>query len=87
LKSLYSQRYRYLLKLLVESRKVSGLSQQAVADKLKRNQSFVSKYESGERRLDVIELLMLSEVIGFDAIKMIGSLSVSSVGRGPRRMR
>jgi transcriptional regulator with XRE-family HTH domain len=75
LKSLYSQRYRRLLKLLVDARKDRGLSQQAVADKLKRPQSFVSKYESGERRLDVIELLILGEAIGFDTVQMIKSLS------------
>ena len=86
LKSLYSQRYRHLLKLLVESRKASGLSQQAVADKLKRHQSFVSKYESGERRLDVVELLMLSEVIGFDPVQMLRKLSASSNDRGTRHM-
>jgi transcriptional regulator with XRE-family HTH domain len=63
------------LKLLVDARKARGLSQQAVADKLKRPQSFVSKYESGERRLDVVELLILAEAIGFDAVQMIRTLS------------
>jgi transcriptional regulator with XRE-family HTH domain len=75
LKSLYSGRYRKLLSLLIEARKSGGLSQRTVADRLGRPQSFVSKYENGERRLDVIEFLRLSEVIGFDYGEMLKSLS------------
>ena len=45
-----------LLKLLRAVRKEAGLTQAEVARKLRRPQSFVSKYEIGERRLDLIEL-------------------------------
>ena len=75
MKTLYSQRYQRLLALLVEARRASGLTQQDVANKLKRPQSFVSKYESGERRIDVVELLMLGEAIGFDVTQIVKSLS------------
>ncbi len=40
-----------------------------------RPQSFVSKYESGERRLDVVELLEVAEAIGFDPRVLIEELS------------
>ncbi len=40
-------------------------------------QSFVAKYEGGERRLDVIELLDAAEAIGFDPIKLIRGLMSS----------
>lgn len=50
------------------------MSQQAVADKLGRHQSFVSKYESGERRLDVVELILLGGVIGFDPARFVSRL-------------
>jgi transcriptional regulator with XRE-family HTH domain len=56
-KNLYTGRQRVLLKLLRELREAAGLRQEDVATRLKRPQSFVSKYESGERRLDVLELV------------------------------
>jgi len=41
---------------LKQARREAGLTQVEVADRLKRPQSFVSKMESGERRVDVVEL-------------------------------
>ena len=55
-KSIYSEEYEQLCALLRELRVDAGLTQVEVAEKLSVPQSFVSKYESGERRLDVIEL-------------------------------
>lgn len=55
-KSIFSERQVKLQKLLKKSRADAGLSQVELAKKLGRPQSFVSKYESGERRLDVVEL-------------------------------
>lgn len=55
-KSIYSVEYQQLCALLRDLRREAGLTQVDVADKLSVPQSFVSKYESGERRLDVIEL-------------------------------
>ena len=54
--------------LLIESRKGIGMTQTELAGALDKPQSFVSKYERGERRLDVIEFL---EVI--DALRLDGS--------------
>jgi transcriptional regulator with XRE-family HTH domain len=85
-KSLHTARYQKLLDYLVAARKSRGLSQQAVADRLQRPQSFVSKYESGERRIDVVELLTLAEVVGFDVIEVIDTLSVTQ-RRGKRADR
>ena len=53
----YRQRYRQFLKRFREARQQAGLTQVQVAGRLGRPQSFVSKCESGERRVDVIELL------------------------------
>lgn len=55
-KNLYTQRQRILLDLLRKTREKAGLRQDDVAERLGRPQSFVSKYESGERRLDILEL-------------------------------
>tara|TARA_R110002096_G_scaffold212550_1_gene400036 strand:+ start:274 stop:546 length:273 start_codon:yes stop_codon:yes gene_type:complete len=63
-KNLYTQRQRILLDLLRETRKEAGLRQDDVAKRLGRPQSFVSKYESGERRLDILELYDICKAMG-----------------------
>ncbi len=61
-KSTYSARYRALLLRLKQARQQAGLTQAEVAAALRRPQSFVSKCESGERRLDVVELEELARL-------------------------
>ena len=51
-----SAAYKLFLTRLRQARTEAGLSQVEVAKKLRRPQSFVSKCESGERRVDVVEL-------------------------------
>lgn len=63
-KSIYTAEYQRLCALLRELRLEAGLTQVQVAERLDVPQSFVSKYESGERRLDVIELHHVAEAIG-----------------------
>ncbi|MEU3270473.1 helix-turn-helix transcriptional regulator [Saccharomonospora sp. NPDC006951] len=63
-KSIYSAEYRRLCRLLREARHEAGLTQVQVAGQLGVPQSFVSNYESGQRRLDVIELHHVAKVIG-----------------------
>lgn len=65
-KSVFAAGYRLLLKELIAARISAGLTQQQVAKRLRRPQSFVSKYESGERRLDVVEFLVLAGIVGAD---------------------
>jgi transcriptional regulator with XRE-family HTH domain len=52
--------------LRTELRKHHGLSQAEVAKRLNKHQSFVSKYESGERRLSVIEFIDVVRALGAD---------------------
>lgn len=54
---IHDARYQRIASLLVELRKQRGLLQQDLADRLGRPQAFISKIESGARRLDLIELL------------------------------
>ncbi len=61
-KSIYSKDYQYLLIKLKEARKLSGLKQIDVAKKIGKHQSYISKTESGERRLDVTELKKLADI-------------------------
>ena len=77
-KTLRSPRQVRLLDLLVEQRKRAGLSQADLADKLGRYQSVVSSMESGGRRVDVVELLDIAEVIGLDVHALIDDLLATS---------
>lgn len=69
-----SRRDQRLRELLVAGRIDAGLTQEEVAARLNRPQSFVSKYESGERRLDVVELIEVGEAIGLDVRGLIETL-------------
>ncbi len=73
-KTLRSPRQVRLIDLLVEQRKRVGLSQADLAKKLDRYQSVVSSIESGGRRVDVIELLEIAEVIGLDVHALMDDL-------------
>jgi transcriptional regulator with XRE-family HTH domain len=69
-KAIHSELHRSLLTLLRETRQRAGLSQQHVADRLGRPQSFVAKYEGGERRLDVLEFISVAEALGVDPVRL-----------------
>lgn len=69
--SLYSKGYKSLTGLLVAARLNAGLTQQQVVDCLGKPQSFVAKYEGGERRLDVIELIDICNTLGVDPISIV----------------
>jgi transcriptional regulator with XRE-family HTH domain len=62
--TVYSSHYRAFLKQLRRARLEAGLTQADVAKKLGCHQSFVSKCESGERRVDVIELARFARIYG-----------------------
>jgi len=70
-KSAHTRAYKVLCERLVAARHAAGLSQQQVADKLGRPQSFIAKYEAGERRIDLVELLQLSKLLGFDEKRLL----------------
>ena len=73
-KTLRSTRQMRLIDLLVEQRKRAGLSQAQLAERLGRYQSVVSQMEAGGRRIDVVELLDIAEVIGLDLHRLIDQL-------------
>ncbi len=70
-KPLYSPASARLRELLVDARLKADLTQEQVATLLSRPQSFVSKYESGERRLDVVEFLEVCAAVGADPVKVL----------------
>lgn len=75
--SIHSARYQRLKELLIEARKAKGLSQAALAEELETVQTFVSKYERGERRLDVVEFLDVAKALGMDPAAVLRQLSAT----------
>ena len=65
-RSIHDDDYRKLIDALKAARMARGLTQQQVADKLKRPQSYVAKIEGRERRLDVIEFVHLCRAMEAD---------------------
>lgn len=70
-KSVFLEPYGILTQELVLARGRAALKQADVAQCLRKPQSFVSKYERGERRLDVIEFLAVCRVLQADAGEII----------------
>jgi transcriptional regulator with XRE-family HTH domain len=73
-KALYERNYAAVTDLLKEERRKAGLTQAKLAKKLRRPQSYVSKYERGDRRLDVIEFLEIARAIKFDPSEFLQRL-------------
>lgn len=69
-------KYERFRLLVIDARMKSGLSQENVADRLNRPQSYVSKCERGERRMDVIEFIEIAHAIGFDPAAFIRELDL-----------
>lgn len=73
-RSVHTTAYKRLRSLLTTTRLSAGLTQAALSAKLRKTQSFVSKYESGERRLDMIEFLEVCKALGADPIVIVESM-------------
>ncbi len=63
-KSIFSPRYDLFLEQLREARRKAGLTQREAAKKMSRPQSWIAQSETGERRVDVVELLEFLEAYG-----------------------
>jgi transcriptional regulator with XRE-family HTH domain len=70
-KSIGTAEQKQLLKLLRRIRLDAGLRQVDLAERLGQPQSFVSKYELGERRLDLLELRAVCEAVGISLEKFV----------------
>ena len=75
MKSLRSADHVRLIKLLTAAREKAGLTQQQLADRLDRPQSFVAKYEGGERRIDVIEFVAIARALEFDPARAVREIA------------
>ena len=76
-KSLFTPEQEKLQEVLRQIRLGAGLRQSDLAEKLGQPQSFVSKYESGERRLDILEIRQICEAIGISLHEFVQRLEKS----------
>jgi transcriptional regulator with XRE-family HTH domain len=60
--------------MLVDARRQTGMTQAELSAKLSRPQSFVAKYEGGERRLDVIEFVEVCRALGLDPAQFLADM-------------
>jgi len=70
-KSIYSREHARLRSLLRQLRVNARLKQVELAAKLRKPQSFVSNYERGERRLDLLELKQVCDALGVDLVAFV----------------
>lgn len=76
-KTLWSEAQQALVAALVQARKDAGLSQAALAARLRCQQSLIARIESGERRIDVVEFVILTRAAGADAAGVLERLAAS----------
>lgn len=70
-KSLRTKGHTALTQALTAARRESGLTQQELAERLGRSQSFVAKIELGERRVEVVELVEIARILGVPTARLI----------------
>ncbi|MEP1941715.1 MAG: helix-turn-helix transcriptional regulator [Sulfitobacter sp.] len=74
-KSLRSEGHIALINALIEARKAKNMTQAELASLLSCHQSFVARIESGQRRVDVSELVILSRALDVDASVLLAKVS------------
>ncbi len=72
-KSIHSPEYALFLRVFREARKRAGLTQIDLAHRVGQTQSFISKCERGERRIDVVELRAFCRVFGLSMRQFVAS--------------
>ncbi|ECW0088119.1 TPA: helix-turn-helix domain-containing protein [Salmonella enterica subsp. enterica serovar Mississippi] len=69
--SIYSVDYQFVIKILKNERIKAGLTQKQFAERVGKPQSFISKVESGERRLDFVEFIHLARLLSLDPCEIM----------------
>ena len=73
-KSVHSEGQIAFRALMINARKAAGLTQHELAARLAKPQSFVAKYEAGERRIDVVEFIAICREISVDSVGILKKL-------------
>ncbi len=80
--SIHSPKYKRFCRLIIERRRQQGITQSQLAEKLGRPQSFVSKYENGERRIDLIEFMEIAAALGVDPVEFVRNFQETAMEDG-----
>jgi len=86
-KSIFTSEYGFVLERLVSARKAAGLTQSQLAQKLGKPQSFVSKIERHERRLDVVEFVVMCKALDIAPQTILADLEARLPGTPKGRDR
>lgn len=70
--SLHSDENKTLVAVLVKARKAAGVSQVELAERLNKSQQFVSRIESSERRVDLLEFIMIARALRMEPRDLLG---------------
>ena len=81
-KSIHQREYQLFIQTLRRVREKAGVTQAVLSEQLGRPQSFVAKYESGERRLDVVELRQICLLLGLSLGNFVKRLEKVCKGEG-----
>lgn len=84
-KSTHLGPYRHLLSQLAKAREAAGCTQTELGLRLEKPQSYVSKVEAGERRLDLVEFIYWTQALELDAAEFV--LTLSKLLSKPTRLR
>lgn len=76
-KSVFTKEYKLFLSRLNEARRDAGLTQEELAKRLPHSQKFVSRCETGERRIDVIELRAICRALDISFVEFVKNLDTS----------
>ena len=80
-KTLGTEQHKALIAMLIAKREAAGLTQAQLAEALGEYQSFVARLESGQRRVDVVELIGLAKILRFDAAQAVKAVEQVSEKR------
>jgi transcriptional regulator with XRE-family HTH domain len=69
-----TEQYSGLREALADARRSKGITQTDLSDRLAKPQSYVSKFERGERRIDLIEVFEIAEALEVDALALIANV-------------
>lgn len=76
-----------LLRILVDGRVAVGLTQVELAEMLEVRQSYVSNYETGERRLDIVEFVLVCEALRLDPAGVVEQVAEIVAASPPKVLR
>lgn len=85
--SLHNADYQLFRSMLIEARVTSGLTQVQIAERLFKPQSYISKYERGERRLDFPEFVELADILGIDVVDFVRAYQAALASSKAQKIR